>query len=396
MEAQMKGSSLRKKKVVSRRKRPPFDCIALVLQGGGALGSYQAGVYEALAEADLHPDWVGGISIGAINAAIIAGNSPKDRVGKLKGFWETITEKPWLDWTKNFSHLTPRGDVARGFFNKVSAQYSLYAGASEFFLPRNPSPFFQPDGTIEATSFYDTSILKSTLEHFVDFDRINQGDVRFSIGAVNVRTGNFVYFDNNHYKIQPEHVMASGSLPPGFAATEIEGEFYWDGGLISNTPLQWIVDNEERLDTLVFQVDLWSAQGNMPKNLTEVMTRQKEIQYSSRTRAATNQFKRLQSARCLVGSLLAKLPKELQHDEEVELLRKVADHKVYNIIQLIYRAKSYEGPSKDFDFSRLAMQEHWQAGYYDVEHTLRHPQVLERPTNPEGVFTFDFSREGEQ
>ena len=228
MTGQTQKSSRRIKKNITGKKRLPYECVALVLQGGGALGSYQAGVYEALAEVEVYPDWIAGISIGAINAAIIAGNPPEERVAKLWGFWETITDKPWSDWTTMFEYLTPKTDLARSLFNKVSANFTMMAGAADFFAPRTLAPFFHPDGAIEATSFYDTSILKTTLERFVDFDRINQGEVRFSVGAVNVRTGNFIYFDNTHQDIRPEHIMASGSLPPGFAATEIDGEFYWD------------------------------------------------------------------------------------------------------------------------------------------------------------------------
>ena len=384
---------MKKKSKVSQKL--PFECIALVLQGGGALGAYQAGVYEALAESGVYPNWVAGISIGAINAAIIAGNAPEERVEKLRGFWNAVTAKPWQDWTGLSTMLSPRGTLARSLFNRMSAGYTLFAGAPDFFELRAINPFLQPDGTVEATSYYDTSALKNTLERFVDFDRINRQEIRFSVGSVNIRTGNFIYFDNTRYQIRPEHIIASGSLPPGFAPTEIEGEYYWDGGLISNTPLEWVIDGEVRQDTLAFQVDLWNARGELPQNLSEVMTRQKEIQYSSRTRAATNHFKRVQSVRNALANLIEKLPKELKKSNEVALLEKVADHKVYNIVQLIYRAKQYEIHSKDYEFSRLTMQEHWQAGYHDVLHTLKHSQVLERPNNPEGVFTFDILRDGE-
>jgi NTE family protein len=376
--------------------RPPFECIALLLQGGGALGSYQAGVYEALAEAGLHPDWVAGISIGAINSAIIAGNPPAERVAKLRAFWEAITANPLLDWAASAGALDARGDLARGLFNQTSALWALLAGASGFFALRRPIPWLHPQGAVEATSWYDTASLKSTLERLVDFDRINAGEMRFSVGAVNVRTGNFVYFDNTTHTIGPEHVMASGSLPPGFPAVEIEGEHYWDGGLISNTPLQWVVDRRPRRDTLAFQVDLWSARGEFPRNLAEVATRQKEIQFSSRTRANTDQFKRLQRVRCALASLLSKLPDELRDSEEAKLLSRVADRKVYNIVHLIYRSRTYEGDSKDYEFSRLTMEEHWRAGYHDAVRTLRHPEVLERPANLEGVFTFDLAEDGRE
>ena len=224
-------------------RRLPFECIALVLQGGGALGAYQAGVYEALAEASIHPDWVAGVSIGAINSAIIAGNEPAERVEKLRTFWREITANPLLDWTAAADALAPKGNLPRALFNQFSAACALVAGAPGFFSLRQPAPWLQPDGSLEGTSFYETNRLKSTLERLVDFDRINAGVMRFSVGAVNVRTGNLVYFDNETHKIQPEHVMASGSLPPGFPAVEIEGEFYWDGGLVSNTPLQWVVEH---------------------------------------------------------------------------------------------------------------------------------------------------------
>jgi NTE family protein len=390
------GSNPARAKTHRRSGRPPFECIALLLQGGGALGSYQAGVYEALAEADLHPDWVAGISIGAINSAIIAGNTPNERAPKLRAFWQEITANPLLEWATTGDAFTPKGDLARGFFNQVSAAYALINGAAGFFALRQPAPWLHPSGTLAATSFYETKLLKATLERLVDFDRINSGEMRFSVGAVNVRTGNFVYFDTTTHTIRPEHVIASGSLPPGFPAVEIEGEYYWDGGLISNTPLQWVADYGSRQDTLAFQVDLWSARGEFPANLAEVATRQKEIQYSSRTRASTDQFKRLQAARCALASLLSKLPDELRDSEEAKLLSSIADRKVYNIVHLIYRSKQYEGHSKDYEFSRLTMQEHWRAGYHDAVRTLRHPEVLQRPTNLDGVFTFDLAEDGRE
>jgi NTE family protein len=188
-------------------------------------------------------------------------------------------------------------------------------------------------------------------------------------------------------------VMASGSLPSGFPATEIDGEFYWDGGLVSNTPLQWVLDSSPRQDTLAFQVDLWSARGELPRNLMEVELRQKEIRFSSRTRAATDQFKKMQLARRTMAKLLEKLPQDLLQTPEAEMLSKDADEKVYNLIQLIYRAKNYEGCSKDYEFSRRTMEEHWKAGYNDAVRTLRHPEVLQRPDGVDGVFTFDLAKQ---
>jgi NTE family protein len=371
------------------RSRPPFECIALLLQGGGALGAYQAGVYEALAEADLHPDWIAGISIGAINGALIAGNAPKVRVDRLRAFWERVTAKPYCDWSDCF--LLAKSDAARLWLSQVSAYSALASGASGFFTPRFPAPWLHPPGTTAATSFYDTSRLKQTLEELVDFDRINAQRMRFSVGAVNVKSGNFVFFDTTTHTIGPEHIMASAALPPGFPAVEIEGEHYWDGGSVSNTPLQWIVDSQPHFDTLAFQVDLWNARGELPRTIAEVATRQKEIQYSSRTRAGTDSFEHIQRLRRALADLFEKLPETLRNGSAAQLLQPLGDHKVYNIVHLIYRAKNYEGQSKDYDFSRASMEEHWRTGYHDAIRTLRHSEVLERPTNREGLFTFDLS-----
>ena len=381
----------------SSKERLPFESVALLLQGGGALGAYQGGVYEALAEADIHPNWVAGISIGAINGAIIAGSPPNSRVERLREFWTQVTSSaPW-DWSGNpFVDLT-RSDDARNLLNQTSANLAAAFGAAGFFSVRPLMPWMQPGGTLGATSFYDTKHLKDTLERLVDFDRLNSGMTRFSAGAVNIRTGNFVYFDTTTHKIGAEHVMASGALPPGFPAVEIDGEHYWDGGLVSNTPLQWVIEsNPRRQDTLAFQVDLWSSQGAIPRNLAEVATRHKEIQFSSRTRASTGQFKSVHRVQRAIAALLHRLPADLEENDDLKTLKSVASDKVYNIIQLIYRARNYEGPSKDYEFSRLSMQDHWRAGYHDAVRTLRHPEVLARPTSLDGVFTFDLERDGRE
>jgi NTE family protein len=426
---------LRRSKTHARRERPPFECIALLLQGGGALGAYQGGVYQGLAEADLHPDWVAGISIGAINSALIAGNPPELRVDQLRRFWDTITLKPLLGapaagrvsaidllrdddapdgtpsdhlgelWSKALDQalafwggpsFAPRGYVARGLASRLNACMAAVLGAPGMFAPRALSPWLQPPGTLEAASYYDTSSLRTTLERFVDFDRINAGAMRFSVGAVNVTSGNFVYFDNSTHKIGPEHVVASGALPPGFPAVEIEGEYYWDGGLVSNTPLQWVLESEVRQDTLAFQVDLWNARGGFPRSMSEVETRIKEIQYSSRTRANSDQFKYVQKIRKTLDDLLSKLPEDLQQTPEYQLLWPQADRKVYNLVQLIYRSRDYEGGYKDYEFSQQSMEDHWRAGYFDTVRTLRHPEVLERPASADGVFTFDLALQGRE
>jgi NTE family protein len=287
-----------------------FEQTVLLLQGGGALGAYQAGVYQALAEANLHPDWVAGISIGAVNSALIAGNPPEKRVGKLREFWEAVSTSPL--GLPYFPSIAIPDDSAHSLLNQTRALGILLFGAPNFFTPRLPPPLPWEVNPAGALSYYDVSPLKATLERLVDFDRINAGGTRLSLGAVNVRTGNFVYFDTTTHRIAPEHIIASGSLPPGFPATEIDGEYYWDGGIVSNTPLQWVLDSRPRRDTLAFQIDLWSAQGELPRNLADADVRAKEIRFSSRTRAATDRYKDAQKLRIAFAALLERLPDELR------------------------------------------------------------------------------------
>ena len=365
----------------------PFESVALLLQGGGALGAYQAGVYEKLFESEIHPTWVAGISIGAINSAIIAGNAVQDRVAKLRSFWEQVTSASNNTWSNYLDAIT-LNDTMRSWVNQMSAGQIMAKGAPGFFEPRYPPPYLVP-GT-GATSYYDTSALKSTLERLIDFDRINADEIRFSVGAVNVRTGNFAYFDNLTDEIRAEHIMASGALPPAFDAVEIDGEFYWDGGLVSNTPLDWVLSSHSRLDTLVLQVDLWSARGTLPRDLSEVAVRMKEVQFSSRTRAATDAFVKSHALRCAFNELLKQMPPKLAKSEPAKLLAAEADPALYNLVQLIYRSATYEGQSKDFEFSRRTMEEHWRAGYEDAALTLSHQEILTLPSAEQGIAVYDF------
>src|ERR1051325_10416156 len=376
-------------------KHKQFEQVVLVLQGGGALGSYQAGVYQALAEHDLHPDWVAGISIGAINAALIAGNPPEKRVERLREFWETVTE-PTLG-VPYFKSLEIQNAYTRQALNQAWAAHILMFGVPNFFVPRVPPPALWPSQDPGKASYYDNTPLHATLLRLVDLDRLNAGAMRFSVGAVNDATGNFSYFDTKDpdLRIRPEHVLASGSLPPGFPATKIDGGYFWDGGLVSNTPLQWVLDSRPRLDRLVFQIDLWNARGLVPKDLIGVEVRHKEIQYSSRTRAATDQYKYAQKLRVAAANLLSKLPEDLRNSEDAQLLATEANNKVCNIVHLIYRAKSYEGIAKDFEFSRRTMEEHWKSGYDNAMQTLAPPGIIELPDRTEGVKVFDVCK-GEQ
>jgi NTE family protein len=370
--------------------RPPFERIALVLQGGGALGAYQGGVYQALSEAGIEPDWVAGISIGAINSAIIAGNAPERRVQALRSFWEKVSEPPL-----GVPTLPIKLDqLTHMMMNRTRAMGIMLFGAPGFFKPRFPSPAVYPFGGIEKLSYYDVTPVQETLESLVDFDRINAREMRLSVGTVNVRTGNFLYFDNAADTITVKHVMASGALPPGFPAIEIDGEYYWDGGIVSNTPLDWILDSPDRKDSLIFQVDLWTASGDLPRDLVEADLRQKEIRFSSRTRLSTDRFRKAQMLRRAMCDLLAKLPPDLKQLRETEVLAAEADEKSYNIIELIYHSHNYEGTSKDYEFSRRTMEEHWTAGYNDTLRSLKHPEILQPSTGADGILTFDVARHG--
>jgi NTE family protein len=361
----------------------------LVLQGGGALGSYQAGAYQALCHFDFEPKWVAGISIGAINAAIIAGNPRETRVERLKEFWEMVSAPvPWNPVTKS--------DRGRSLFNETSAALIATFGVPGFFTPRIPPAPLWPPGSPQSQSYYDTSPLRKTLERLVDFDRINDLKCRLSVGAVSVTTGNFRYFDNFEFKklgkkIGPEHIMASGALPPGFPSIEIEGEHYWDGGVASNTPLDYVLDTETTKDLLIFQVDLFSARGPLPVSLLEAAEREKDIRYSSRTRMNTDKNKQVHDARKALRELLDKLPDHLRNDPSVEILCRAAKENTVTVVHLIYRTKNYESSSKDYDFSRIGMVEHWGAGVRDVHLSMRHKDWLERPQSDETMVTYDLT-----
>jgi NTE family protein len=369
----------------ARRSESKFDKqIALVLQGGGALGSYQAGVYEALAEYDYQPDWVAGISIGAINCAIIAGNAREDRVAKLREFWQRVSS-PSANW------LDLPHDIWRDALRRTAAMSALLCGQPGFFRPHVLHCWTM--GT-PPTSYYDTSYLKRTLERLVDFDRINARETRFSVGAVNVRTGNFCYFDNARQTIRPEHVMASGALPPGFPAIEIDGEFYWDGGLVSNTPLKYILETLPRHSTLAFQVDVFAAQGELPSSLDAVSEREKDIRYSSRTRMGVETFRYAHNLRRNISKLLAKLPASLKGEPEVEFLTRAACQTTMDIVELIYRPEACQGASKDYEFLRATMERRWNQGLSDARASLASAPWLE-PAPPEvAVRTFDIRSSG--
>jgi NTE family protein len=361
------------------------DNIALVLQGGGALGAYQAGVYQALHEAGLRPDTVAGVSIGGINAAIIAGNPPDRRIERLRDFWEGITARP-------VSLLTGDGDFARKITNAWSALLTTTLGQPGFFTPNLVNPWISPRGSRTATAFYDTTPLLETLRRLVDFDLLNSGAVRYAAGAVNVLNGNFAYFDSTKVAIVPEHVMASAALPPAFPAVQIGTDYYWDGGLVSNTPLQHVLDNAECHHMLVFQVDLFSARGPLPRDMDDVLARQKDIQYSSRTRLVTDYFRDRHNRDLLAKQLLAKIPDDQLDTDQRRLKARLAHMPEATILELIYQQAAYETQAKDYEFSSASMHEHWNSGYLDTKRTLRHRDWLTVSESDAGISVHDIHR----
>ncbi|MDH7971891.1 patatin-like phospholipase family protein [Sphingomonas sp. AR_OL41] len=363
---------------------PLPDCVALVLQGGGALGSYQAGVIEGLAASGIEIDWVAGISIGAVNAAIVAGNPPERRVERLATFWETLSSSlPSFPIFPN--------DQLREWLHEWSAGFVMAAGVPGFFTPRVVPPLIAMPGSPGALSFYDSAPLAKTLDALVDWDLLNNGPVRLSVGAVDVESGNFSYFDTTETRIDARHIMASGALPPGLPPIEIDGRLWWDGGLVSNTPLTHVLDNQTE-PLLAFQVDLFAAATERPKTIMDVMAREKEIRFSSRTRQISAQVMKLRQEREAIRKVLAKLPPALQDDADVRALAARAAEQPVNLVQLIYRANAWEGGSRDFEFSARTMREHWAAGRLAVDESMANAELVANNIETGHSASFDLVR----
>jgi len=358
----------------------------LLLQGGGALGAYQAGAYEGLHDHDLAPDWVTGVSIGAINSALIAGNPPDKRVERLREFWDRVSS--------GIPIVAPEQiEAVRIALNRLSAATAAAFGVPGFFVPRIPPAFLAPDGMPGALSVYDTSPLRATLEELVDFDRINEKErIRLSVGAVDVHTGKSVYFDNQHCRLGPEHVMASGSLPPGFPPIEIDGSHYWDGGIVSNSPLWYVLDDSPHINALIVQVDLFSGSGELPANLDQVMERAKDIQYSSKILFNTDRVRELEELRHALGRLLKKVPSKLHDDPDYKALAPLAQLKrQITIAHLVNRRFATSINAKDYEFSRATVRQLWQEGLDDVHRSYAHLKRLKASEVVSGVRVFDLS-----
>ncbi len=362
---------------------PKPEQNVLVLQGGGALGAYQAGAFQKLSEGGFNPHWVAGISIGSMNAAIICGNPPEKRIEQLKSFWERISSAfTFSPWTY--------GPKSRQAFAELAAAATMSCGVPGFFRPRLPLAFW-PVGQAPAVSIYDTSPLESTLDELVDFDYLNNKGPRLSVGAVDIETGNFAYFDNQKMRIDVRHIMASGALPPGFPPIEIDGRFYWDGGLVSNTPLQYVMENAGLDPLCIFQIDLFDARGEFPNDVADVQQREKDIRFSSRTRLTTDRYKHLHQIQSAAARLSDKLPKELRSDPGLAVLLAAGPECPVTLAHLIHRKEGFESNSKDYEFSRLSMSEHWTAGAEDVHRTLSHKSWKSREIGKDGLQVFDLA-----
>ena len=376
---------------LKRKLALDHERVALVLQGGGALGAYQGGVFEELTAIEIEPTWVAGVSIGAINAALIAGNAPEQRLVRLRAFWDLVSSGP--------ARQAPPLDGQRTVFNQWSAAWAATFGVPGFYRPRVPPAMLQPEGTPAALSVYDNDALRSTLERFVDFDRINarvdgRPAMRLSVGAVDVETGNSKWFDNTvpGTTIGPEHIMASGALPPAFAPVEIDGASYWDGGILSNTPLQYVLDARDDEKLLVVQVDLFPAGGPLPVNLGGVLQRHKDIMYSSRSRFTTEKIAEMQRLRGAMRRLIRRLPEALRDDPDLRALDATLHTQRVDIVHLIYRQRVFESDSKDYEFSRPSMREHWTRGADDMRRTHRHLDLLEISTLDSDVTVYDLAQ----
>ncbi|MGE5385301.1 MAG: patatin-like phospholipase family protein [Betaproteobacteria bacterium] len=334
--------------------------VAMVLQGGGALGAYQGGVYQALHEHGMTPDWVVGTSIGAINGAIIAGNRHASRLTRLQEFWESISHPDFFDM-----HQVP--DAIRQLNTRFSTLKSSIWGVPGFYVPRPFNPFaaglpVDP----ERASYYDTTPLAGTLQRFVDFDFLNAKDaMRLSVGAMQVTTGELINFDNSTQTIGPEHIMASGALPPGFPPVRIDGELYWDGGLYSNTPLEVVLDDEPRQNTLCFMVDLWRSEGPEPRTLEESYTRQRDVLLASRSNRHIDEYRRMHNLRNVVCNLHERLPADMVNQPEVREMAALGCNTTMHIVRLAYGGQDWQMANKHINFSSGSIHWRWEKGYED-------------------------------
>jgi NTE family protein len=334
--------------------------IVLVLQGGGALGAYQVGVYQALCEAGIEPDWVIGTSIGAINASLIAGNPPEQRLGRLQEFWRRVAHPP-------LSQLTAMAPLLGPWAANI---LTIAGGLTDFFQP-NPLALLglAPLGT-ERAGFYSLAPLERTLEELIDPFQLNKGRPRLTVGAAKVQTGEMHYFDSRECELTIRHVMASGALPPAFPAVRIDGDLYWDGGILSNTPVEAVFDDNPRRSGVVFTVHMWAPNGPEPDSIWKVLARQKDLQYASRASTHIARQKQLHRMRHVIRELAARLPAEVAATAEASELASYGCVTRMHVVRLLAPPLAGEDHAKDIDFSRGGIRHRWRAGYADTRHVL--------------------------
>ena len=341
--------------------------IVLVLQGGGALGAYQAGVYQAMHEHGLVPDWIVGTSIGAINAALIAGNEEHNRVQRVKAFWDRVSHPDGIDMNR-VSDTQRRSNI---WLNTLD---TVMRGVPGFFSPRLFSGFpFGMTVPAEEASFYDTTPLRETLKELVDFDYLNaEGGMRLTVNAVNVRTGELAHFDSQTGQLCADHVRASGSLPPAFAPVRIDGELYWDGGLYSNTPLESVLRELPGGDTICFMVDLWSAEGDEPITMDEVSTRQKDVTFASRSKRHIDDYSNTHALQHKLRDLYARLPAGERTAEDQRQLLALGCDATLHIVRIPYAGRDWHMAAKDVNFSKGSIEWRWDQGYHDAQRAIKH------------------------
>ncbi|RXG95692.1 patatin-like phospholipase family protein [Bradyrhizobium zhanjiangense] len=343
--------------------------VVLVLQGGGALGSYQAGVYQALHEAGIEPDWIIGTSIGAINASLIAGNAPRQRLAHLREFWKRMEQNP----TWNLRTAFP------GFNEKLTYWSTVTNGIPGFFRP-NPLAHAGDSFPLGAdhAGFYSTAPLEKTLLELVDFSLVNRCSPRLTVGAAHVRTSQMRYFDSRDGDLSVKHVMASGALPPAFPAVRIDGELYWDGGILSNTPTEAVFDDNPRKDSLIFAVHLWNPVGAEPTTMAEVLNRHKDVQYSSRIASQIARQQQAHRLRHVINQLAARLPERERSDPAVRELTSHGCPTRMHVVRLLAPQLDRESHTKDIDFSPSGIMQRWDAGYAHTRSVLaRKPWIGE-------------------
>ncbi len=354
------------------KKKKQYDKIVYLLQGGGALGSYQVGVCQGLLEFGMEPDWLVGTSIGSINAAIIAGNAPEDRMPRLKQFWKKISN------SFPTCALTSENFLLQEYMNYSTAQSAVLFGQSGFFKPRRFYPWLWGKCTPDEISFYDTSELRDTLLEVIDFERINKGKMRLTLGAVCVRTSAATRFDSAYQTIGPEHIMASGALPPGFPAVKVGDEYYWDGGISSNTPFRVVLDEAEPSNLLCFIVNLFTHVDGLPGSMMDVMKALKEIEYSSRHEAVMRHFSELHYLENIIQQTANDLVTSKNIKMAVDRITKRGLPASLNIVRFGYLTRESDLWSMDYNFGYAAVKEHWESGYSDVKRAFESREWLEQ------------------